>query len=142
MNWTEAYPRDNQPWFNQIGQYIGTQFWDELNEHLQATYSVEPKIEYSICSGAPGWNVKYKKGGRSLCTLYPDKGFFTCLVCIGTKEEMEAELLLTTCTEYTQNLYRNAQAMNGTRWLMLAVTSHDVLEDAKKLISTRVAKKK
>lgn len=141
MSWNEAFARDNAPVLGQIGDYIGSLCWAKLNEHLQSTYGVQPKIEHSICSGAPGWNVKYKKGGRSLCVLYPDKGFFTCLVCIGAKEATEAELLLSACTEYTQNLYQNVQPLNGSRWLMIAVTSEEILEDVKNLISTRVRKK-
>ena len=141
MSWKETFPRERQPLFEQIGAYIGSQSWDELNDYLQATYGVTPKIEHSICSGAPGWNVKYKKNGRSLCVLYPDKGFFTCLVSIGAKEAQEAELLLSACTEYTRQLYWNAQPLNGARWLMLAVTAPAVLEDAKKLISTRMKHK-
>ncbi len=141
MSWKEVFPRDNQPDFGQISDYVASPNWQTLNDHIQSTYRVAAKIEHSICSGAPGWNVKYKKGGRSLCVLYPDKGLFTCLVCIGTKEAPEAELLLSACTNYTQELYWNAQPFNGSRWLMLAVTSAEVVEDVERLISTRVKKK-
>ncbi len=141
MSWNEAFLRDNAPIFEQISDYIGSPCWVALNEHLQSIYGVKPKIEHSICSGAPGWNVKYKKGGRSLCVLYPDKDFFTCLVCIGAKEANEAELLLSTCTKYTQNLYQNAQLLNASRWLMITVTSEEILEDVKSLIFTRVGRK-
>ncbi len=141
MTWNETFSRDKEPEFNQISDYIGSPYWDALNEYLQSSYSVKPKIEHSICSGAPGWNVKYKKSGRSLCVLYPDKGFFTCLICIGAKEATEAELLLTACSDYSQNLYWNAPPFNGSRWLMIEVTTPEILEDVKKLISTRVKKK-
>ena len=140
MNWNEAFPKATEPDFTQITQYISSAPWSLLNQHLQASYNVQPKIEHSICSGAPGWNVKYKKSGRSLCVLYPNKGFFTCLVCIGTKEAPEAELLLSACTDDTRTMYWSAKPFNGARWLMLNVTSDEILEDAKRLISTRVHK--
>ncbi len=140
MKWTEAYPRDREPSFAQIGEYIQSKCWPALNEYLQNSYGVQPKIEHSSCTAAPGWNVKYKKGGRSLCVLYPNQGFFTCMVCIGAKEAMEAELYLSVCSAYTQNLYHNVPPFNGARWLMLEVRSGEVMEDAKRLISTRVAK--
>lgn len=141
MHWNEFFPRSMQPDFAQIGQFIGQPYWDTLNAHLTATYAVEPKIEYSCCSGAPGWNVKYKKGGRSLCVLYPGNGCFTCLVVIGANEATQAELLLPTCTAYTQDIYHMEKPLNGARWLMIQVTSQDIAEDVKKLISTRVHKK-
>ena len=141
MCWIKTFPRGVEPGFAQICAYVENPCWDSLNGYLQDTYTVKPTIEYSRCSAAPGWNVKYKKSGRSLCVLYPDNGFFTCLVSIGAKEAPEAELLLSACTEYTQNLYWNVQLFNGSRWLMILVTSEDTLEDVKKLISTRVRKK-
>jgi hypothetical protein len=45
---------------------------------------VKPKLSYSGCSmdgGAwKGWNVKYKKSGKVLCSLYPKQGYFLALV--------------------------------------------------------------
>ncbi len=141
MSWSEVFPMDIEPSFEDISGYVKSDVWNQLNAHLQQNYAVKPKIEYSGCSGAPGWNVKYKKGGRSLCTLYPDAGRFTCLVCIGARETVEAELLLPSCTEYTQNLYDSVKPLNGSRWLMIVVDAESILDDAKKLISTRTAKK-
>jgi hypothetical protein len=111
--------------------------WQDFCGYVEAGYGVKPLVEYSMCSGAPGWNVKYKKGGRSLCTLYPREGYFTCLVCIGAKEVLEAELMLPICTAYTRGLYEKARPVNGTRWLMVDVTGEDILEDAKRLLLVR-----
>ncbi|WRS28436.1 DUF3788 domain-containing protein [Oscillospiraceae bacterium MB08-C2-2] len=142
MKWTEQFAKDSQPTPEQIGDYIASSSWEELRDHLEITYNVEPKIDYSICSGAPGWNVKYRKSSRALCTLYPAEGYFTCLVSIGSKEAMEAELLLGNCTEYVRELYWSCKPFNGSRWLMIDVTSPEILEDVKALISLRVKGKK
>lgn len=141
MNWNEFYAKDNQPDLSEVSAYIGSPLWDELCRHLEDTYDISPIVEYSVCSGAPGWNIKYKKSGRALCTLYPTEGFFTCLVSVGGKEIMEAELLLATCTDYVREVYKNTKLFNGGRWLMINVTSPKVLEDVKALISLRVRKR-
>lgn len=141
MNWNEQYPKITMPNLQEVSCFVANPLWDELCDHIESCYDVLPKTEHSICSGAPGWNIKYKKSGRSLCTLYPDNGFFTCLVSAGSREAMEAELLLSTCTEYVRNLYWNTKPFNGGRWLMVSVTSVEILEDVKKLIDLRVQKK-
>ena len=94
-------------------------------------------MDYSCCSGAPGWNVKYRKAGRALCTLYPDAGRFICLVCIGGKEAMAAEAALGACGEYTRQLNWSVKPFNGGRWLMVLVDGPDVLEDVKRLLCAR-----
>lgn len=142
MNWNLLYPKGCPPDGRAISDYIGSPLWDELCSHLESCYDVLPKIEHSICSGAPGWNVKYKKSGRALCTLYPNNGFFTCLVSVGSREVMEAELLLLVCTESVRKLYWDTKPFNSGRWLMIPVTSHEILEDIKQLIALRVPKKR
>ncbi len=142
MNWSQLYPQANRPELSQISDYIGSPQWGELRAHLESAYGVSPILEYSVCSGAPGWNLKYRKGGRALCTLYPAQGFFTCLVSIGSREAIEAELLLASCTEYLRSLYWGAKPFNGGRWLMIAVTSPEVLRDVQALIALRVRAKR
>lgn len=142
MSWNEMYPKAIQPAMSEIERFIGDPLWSELCSYIETTYTALPKVEHSICSSVPGWNVKYKKGGRSLCTLYPNEGYFTALVCIGVKEQREAELLLNLCCTYLQELYKNAKPFNGSRWLMIDVTDKEVLENTKQLISTRISTKK
>lgn len=141
MSLIDLSSRAHTPDMPQLSAYINNALWDELCSHIEQTYGVSPNIEYSTCSMQPGWNVKYKKGGRALCTLYPAKGSFTAMVSIGAKEANEAELMLPTLTEYTRELYQNTRELSFGRWLMIDVASPEVLEDAKRLISLRVRKK-
>lgn len=142
MKWNEQYPKGSQPDLTQIRDFIANPLWDELCGYMQETYLVNPLVEHSICSGAPGWNVKYRKGSKALCTLYPAEGSFTCMVSIGSKESMEAELLLGDCTEYVRELYWQCTPFNGGRWLMIDVRTPEILADVKMLIGTRVKPKK
>lgn len=141
MKWNELYSKAMMPDMQQISAFVASPLWEEICSYLETGYGVLPKVEHSICSGAPGWNVKYKKSGRALCTLYPNEGFFTCLVSVGSREAMEAELLLLSCSETVRKLYWNTKPFNGSRWLMIPVTAPEILEDAKRLIDLRVKKK-
>ena len=77
-----------------IAGYIDHPLWDAFTAFVDESYGAKPRIEYSRCGGAPGWNVKYKARGRALCTVYPRDGFFICMVSVGSKEKDEAEALL------------------------------------------------
>ncbi len=65
-----------EPTEKSLRDYVENPLWDDLCAAIEADYGVKPLIVFSGCSMLPGWNVKYKKSGRSLCTLYPDKGAF------------------------------------------------------------------
>ena len=141
MSWLEAYPKEQEPTLEEIARFIDSPLWNGLCDWAEGTYAIAPKVEHSTCSGAPGWNVKYKKSGRALCTLYPDAGAFTALVTIGAKEATQAELLLQTCTDYIRELYTRTKTFNGARWLMIRITDAQVLADVKQFIRLRVAPK-
>ena len=84
-----------------------------------------------------GWNVKYKKSGKSLCTLYPKQGYFVALINIGDKEAAEADLLIPLCDKYTQDIYRKSKLGFSGKSLVLEVTNDTILRDAKELIALR-----
>lgn len=138
MDWSEQYDGSGQPTLQDISDFIHHDLWRDMNGFLHQTYGVQPQIAYSACSAQRGWNVKYKKNGKSLCTLYPMYGYFIALVVIGTKETAEAELLMPLCSAYTQNLYQQTVFSTGGRWLMMDVTDEKILEDVKNLIKLRV----
>lgn len=141
LNWDEMFGQEKSPSLIEISDFIDNTIWNNLCSFIEESYNVAPKVEYSPCSAAKGWNVKYKKGGKSLCVLYPDKGKFTCLVVIGHKEQQEAEFLLPTMDSYIYELYQNTRFACGGRWLMIEVKNEKILENVKTLISLRLKKK-
>lgn len=141
MNWNEQYSQDNEPTLNDIKDFIKSGLWDDLNQFIISTYNIEPVITYSKCSAQRGWNVKYRKSSKSLCTLYPMDGYFIALIVIGNKEQTETELLMPSLSNYIQDLYNKTAFSAGGRWLMLKIDNKRVLDDVKELIKIRVKPK-
>ena len=138
MEWSQRYTADQEPTFEAIDTFINNPLWNDLNAYLQKAYATKPKIVYSGCSLQPGWNVKYHKSGKSLCTLYPMEGFFIALVVVGPKQMTEAELCMPLCCAYTQALFVSTEIFMGSRWLMMHVTDADVEQDVRRLVGLRV----
>lgn len=137
MEWNSLYPADIAPTMEQIGAYVANPLWDKLCAYIGETYGLKHFIEHSCCSMARGWNVKFRKSGRNLCTLYPAEGSFTCLVIANDRDLPELELLLPTCSVYVQELFGRTPSAMGGRWLMVAVESEEILEDIKDLLRIR-----
>jgi AraC family transcriptional regulator len=125
-----------------ISAYVDSPLFECLTKHVEAEYQCKPVLEYSRCSMQYGWNVKYKKAGRTLCTLYPMEGYFVSLIVIGEHEKAETELMLPSFTIYLQQLYRETKTGMGQKWLMINVTDDAVLEDVKQCIAIRRGKRK
>lgn len=146
MQWHTLYSKENEPTEEQIRQFTATPCWDTLTSYLQQTYQIQPTLFYSGCRMEAGkwqgWNVKYKKSGKALCTLYPKEGYFVALIPISSKEIDEAELLLPHLTPYTQKQFNQTPFGHYGKSLALEVTSDAILQDAKSLIALRIGTKK
>ena len=77
--------KDVRPTLEELGGYVRDPAFLSMCQTIKDAYRCEEKIEYSACSMEKGWNVKFKKAGRALCTIYPKEGRFTVLVSVGRK---------------------------------------------------------
>lgn len=140
MLWSEMYGPQNQPTAEEISRFIDNGLWVPFCNQLENRYQVKPHYTYSKCSGQPGWNIKYQKSGKALCTLYPELGHFTALVVAADKRQTEFEAALPLLTPYVRGLYENTKSLMGGRWLMIHVTDDNIYRDVLELISIRMKK--
>lgn len=126
------------PTLEEISESIRNPVLMQLCSEIKAIYQCTEKIEYSSCSWEKGWNIKFKKAGKALCTIYPKESYFTVLVVVGKKEKASVEAILPECTPELQEIYHQTQEGNGQRWLMIDLGDRDDLyRDVMRLIQIR-----
>ena len=80
----EMFDKEIQPNESELNVFVGTEFFTDLYNHLCDSYKIKPRISYSNCAMDKnvwrGWNIKFQKSGKSLCTIYPQQGYFLVLV--------------------------------------------------------------
>lgn len=132
--WHVAWPAHMKPEPKDIDKWVDSPLYVRLQAWLAETYGLQPAIEFSRCSMDKGWNVKYKKGSRALCTLYPRVGHVTCMVSMGGKQLPDVEALLPTFSPEFQALYEKTALFNGGKWLLLDLKEPAHLEDVERLM--------
>lgn len=127
-----------KPDIQELQDYIGNPLFPHLYELLNEEYRALCRIEYSKDSWLRGWNIKFRKSGKSLCVIYPKKSYFTVLVVIGKKEKERTELLLPTLSDEMQRIYHSTKEGLGQRWLMIDLHNEgDLYQDMLKLVFIR-----
>lgn len=132
--WDVAWPQQMKPSLSDIGAWVNNPLLEELMAWMGETYGVEPAVEFSKCSLDKGWNIKYKKGSKSLCVLYVRQGWFTAMVTLGAKQVAELEPLLPTFSASFRKLYEKTPLFNGGKWLSVDVKKDKQLEEVQRLI--------
>lgn len=127
-----------EPNMEEMSTFINNPLFAELCQYLEKEYKALCKIEYSKDVWLRGWNIKFKKAGKSLCTVYPKEDYFTVLVVVGNKEKESVENVLPQMSGEIQKIYAETKEGNGQRWLMIDLkTRGAVYSDVLNLIRIR-----
>ncbi|MBS6195509.1 MAG: DUF3788 domain-containing protein [Clostridiales bacterium] len=130
--------REHCPTLEEIAEYVKNPVFTQFCLDIKNQYQCSEKIEFSCCSLERGWNVKFKKAGKALCTIYPRENFFTAMIVVGRKEKEYVEAILSECTLTLQEIYDKTREGNGQKWLMIDIEDRDeVYRDAFRLMNIR-----
>jgi hypothetical protein len=127
--------RDHVPTESEIAEALGrsARLWARLTTYLADAYGIEPT--YVPPSKSYGWDVKYRKGGRTLVSLTPDRGGFTALVVLGERESEAARAL--DLGDHVRGVFDSARQLRDGRWLFVPVESARDVEDVERLLAVK-----
>ncbi len=145
MDWNDLYPSTHQPTNEEIESYIGGEgkdLWRSLFTFMEQSYQCKPKMTYSVCSGKPGWNVKFQKSGQAFGTLYPEVNGFSVFCVLSYKLDPQVEMIMHEVSPRMRDLYKNAgDYMKMGRWMMFRIENKSDLEDYKRLCTVKLKPK-
>lgn len=125
----------------EMSNFINNELWDKFCEFMKSNYNVNPIFEFSKCSLEFGWNIKFKKGSRTLCTVYPRENYFCVIIVIGKKEKEHLENMLPHFCIEIQEIYGDTREFNNQKWLMIDLEDEDKkYEDVKKILNIRASR--
>lgn len=114
--------------------------WIDLRSFLDINYDFVP--ETTFYGKKYGWTVRYRRSGKTLCSLFPEKGSFTILLVFGKNEIQKFEELELEFSQEIVQLYENTKKLHDGKWLWIRVHKSEDLEDVKVLITIKKKPKK
>jgi hypothetical protein len=127
-----------KPTEEEMIHYIGesaNQAWLEIRQFLEDHYAIPPE---TIFYGAKyGWTIRYRKSGKTLCSLFPEHGGFTVLITLGRKESEKALSMRDELSAKTNQLLGDATQLHDGRWLWIRVLTTRDTTDVKKLLQIK-----
>ncbi len=124
----KTHPPSNE----ELSEALGSKqpLWEALARFIEASYQLPSEFSYG--GKNYGWNLWYRRSGKSLATLYPQKESFVAQVVLG-KEQVEKALNLE-LGENVGKVLRDTPQFHDGRWLFIPVTTERDVEDIKQLI--------
>lgn len=135
MSYERIIDKEHQPTDREILKTIGnTAPWLELKQYIESSYDFTPEL---VDYGKHGWTIRYRKSGKTLCSLFPEKGAFTALVVLGKKEAEKALSMMDQFNASVRKLLDDAEQLHDGRWLWIRVRKLSDINSIKELLKLK-----
>jgi hypothetical protein len=136
MSYERMLNKAHRPTEEEILETIGDAVpWLDLRQYIRENYdSVE---ELAFFAKKYGWTVRYRKSGKTLCSLFPEKGAFSALIVLGKKEAEKALSMVDEFGPAVREVLTNTEQLHDGRWLWIRVLSAEDAVDVKKLLALK-----
>jgi hypothetical protein len=127
--------KENQPTLTEVNKALGPKksLWEELTCFISDNYPIPG--EWNFGGKKYGWNLWYRKSGKTLVSLYPGKGDFVAQIVLG-KDQVEQALGLKLGKNVGTVLNETPQLHDG-RWLFIHVKTEKDVKDVQQLLQVK-----
>ncbi len=124
--------KNHMPSPEDVQAALGAQYglWIKLLSFMEVNYQIP--IDFSYGGKKYGWNLWYRKGGKSLASLYPQDQHFIAQVVLG-KAEVEKAMQLD-LGEKVGGLLKETPSLHDGKWLFIPVRAETDEQDVEQLI--------
>jgi len=114
--------------------------WKQIQDYLDTNYDL---LKETIYYGDNyGWVIRYRKSGRTIVSLFPEKNSYSFLIVYGKKEIDKFSAQESEFVPAIIDLLQNTKKLHDGKWLWIRVTDSAYFEDLKKLIAIKRKPKK
>lgn len=114
--------------------------WVEMTRFINEHYNIAPEMVFGRAKY--GWEVRYRRGGKTLCALTPEKGAVRVLIVFGKQESEKALSMRSELSPKMYKLIEETEQLHDGRWLWIRLFATKDAEDVKKLLPLKRRPKK
>ena len=138
MEYQRMSDKEHKPSEKEIICYLGGkagEAWTDIVSFLETHYPLSPELDYG--GTKYGWAIRYRRSGKSLCTLYPEKGAFTILIVLGKNDVERFQEHMNEFSKKLVELFKSAKEFHDGRWLWIRILDKSDTQDIRRLLSMK-----
>ena len=129
---------ENIPTQEELNELLGAkvfEVWECIVNYINETYVMETL--WDIGRKAGKYEMKFRKGGKTLCTLYAREGNFGFMIIYGKSEREKFENKRSLFSEKIQAYYEDAKTYHDGKWIMIDIFDFAHVEDIKNMLEIK-----
>lgn len=109
------------------------EIWTKLCDLIESLYEMERKLDVTK------WNnwryvCKYRRGGKTLCTLYANDTSLCVQIIFGKSERTKFELEQHLYSNKIQTIYNESNTFHDGKWMDIYLEDFSLFEDIKRML--------
>ncbi len=106
--------------------------WESICHYITETYEMETL--WGKGGKAGPYEYKFRRGGKTLCALYPRDQDFGFMVIFGKAEREKFEAARGSFSTEIQRIYEESTTYHDGKWMMFSIRDLSLLDEMKKLL--------
>ena len=129
--------RSHQPSPEEIRLALGSLYplWERLTRFIDTNYQIAGELSF-WGPAKSGWDLRYRKKGKALVALYPQKERIIAQIVLGKAQAGRA--LGLKLGEKVGNMLREAPQLRDGRWLFIPILNEADAEDVEQLLLVKM----
>lgn len=109
--------------------------FESLLKYLNSNYDFSEEI---VSGGKKnGVMIRYRKSGKTLVNIFPEKKALAIVLVYGKKEVEVFEQEKTSFNPLLVNIFDNTEQLHDGRWMLIPLQDDSYLEDIKRMITIK-----
>jgi len=108
--------------------------WEKLLTSIRSNYIMDEQWYEGKRESPYRDELKFRRGGKTLITLYIREGYFRAVVVLGKNERAKFEEKQTIFSNATRKIYDETNTLHDGKWLTFDVYDTNLIDDIINLI--------
>ncbi|MFH1513674.1 MAG: DUF3788 domain-containing protein [Bacillota bacterium] len=113
--------------------------WLELCGYILTNFDVVAENWYF--TKRRGWSVRYRRGKKTLCYMFPEQNTFSILIILGRAEVAKADRAKDRLNEMTRHIFETTEQYHDGRWIWLQAADESDVQSFKVLLAAKIKPK-
>ncbi|SCZ04527.1 DUF3788 domain-containing protein [Alkaliphilus peptidifermentans] len=126
---------ENMPTEVELSDLLGEnrlEVWRDIVDFVEKNYNYETVWNKYKKTGK--YELKFRRSGKTLCSLYPQTDSIEVLIVFGKKEREKFEASRNDFSEGINSLYDNTHQYHDGKWMYINLKDEELVDDIKRLI--------
>ena len=137
MPYERLLDKSSMPTDQDILDTIGdvSSLWLTVHEFIHENYDFERELAFY--SKNYGWTVRYRKGKKTLVSLFPEKGAFSALLVLGRAESEKVNQIREELNQNFLSVFDETEQLRDGKWMWIRILNQEDLDTLIKVIQVK-----